>query len=126
MTQRRRDSWRNASQDCDLRVFKCVVTKPRGEADVFVQFAGAGQSTRAMCTTVRYTDDGRLVLTLADTAEQVVLLRRGRYELPLIAAHVGRHTEVTLAGPDGVRIILQLEQRKRPRRLGGDEAVAAC
>jgi hypothetical protein len=55
-----------------------------------------------------------------------VLVRRGRYELPLIEARVGRMTEVTLAGPDGGVIMLQLEERKRPRRPEGDEAVAAC
>jgi hypothetical protein len=96
------------------------------QADVFVQLAAEGRSTRAMCTTVSFTDDEQLVLTLQDTAEQVVLVKRGRYELPLIEARVGRLTEVTLAGPDGGLIMLQLEERKRPRRPEGDEAAAAC
>jgi predicted nucleic acid-binding Zn-ribbon protein len=91
-----------------------------------VQLAAEGRSTRAMCTTLAYTDDEQLVLTLEDTAEQVVLVRRGRYELPLIEARVGRHTEVTLAAPDGGRIMLQLEERKRPRHPEGDGAAAAC
>jgi hypothetical protein len=103
------------------------VAQIRDEADVFVQFAAPGRWTRAMCTTLRCTDDGRVVLTLADTAEQVVLVSRGRYALPLIEAKVGnRMTEVTLAGPDGGRIMLQLDQRKRPRHPKGDEAAAAC
>ena len=101
-------------------------TRIASHADVFVQLAAEGRSTRAMCTTLRYTDDDQLVLTLQDTAEQVVLVRRGRYELPLIEARVGRLTEVTLAGPDGGLIMLQLEERKRPRHPEGDEAVAAC
>ena len=101
-------------------------TRIPSQADVFVQLAAEGRSTRAMCTTLRYTDDDQLVLTLQDTAEQVVLVRRGRYELPLIEARVGRLTEVTLAGPDGGLIMLQLEERKRPRHPEGDEAVAAC
>jgi hypothetical protein len=103
-----------------------VPPKVHKQADVFVQLAAAGRSTRAMCTTLRFTDDEQLVLTLEDTSEQVVLVRRGRYELPLIAARVGRMTEVTLAGPDGGVIMLQLEERKRPRHPEGDEAVAAC
>lgn len=91
-----------------------------------MQLASEGRSTRAMCTTLRFTDDEQLVLTLEDTAEQVVLVRRGRYELPLIEARVGLQTEVTLAAPGGGRIMLQLAQRKRPRHPEGDEAVAAC
>jgi hypothetical protein len=96
-----------------------------GVADVFVQLAAQGRVTRAMWTTLRSTDDGRLVLTLPDTGAQVVLVDRGRYELPLIEARVGRYTEVTLLGPDGTRIMLQLEERKRPRHPQGGEAVAA-
>lgn len=104
-----------------------VVTTPaHAEADVFVQLAVQGCPTRAMWTKLRYTDDHRLVLTLVDTAEEVVLVDRGRYELPLIEARVGRYTEVTLLRPDGGRIMLQLEERKRPRHPMGDEAVAAC
>ena len=100
--------------------------RDHNQADVFVQLAAAGRLTRAMCATLRYTDDEQLVLTLEDTHEQVVLVRRGRYELPLIEARVGRMTEVTLAGPDGGVIMLQLEERKRPRHPEGDGAVAAC
>jgi hypothetical protein len=103
-----------------------VATTIHGEAEVFVQVAAHGRCTRAMCSTVHYTDDGRLVLALEDSDEPVVLLNRGRYELPLIEARVGRHTEVTLLGPGGDRIMLQLQERKRPRRPEGDEAVAAC
>ena len=103
-----------------------VTATAHDEADVFVQLAAEGRTTRAMWTTLRYTDDGRLVLTLPDTAEQLVLVDRGRYELPLIEARVGRHTEVTLLGPDGDRIMLQLRERKRPRHPKGDEAAAAC
>jgi hypothetical protein len=97
------------------------------ESEVFVQLAGRGSSTIAMWATLRYTDDDeRLVLKLGDTAEQVVLARSGRYELPLIEARVGRHTEVTLAAPDGGWIMLQLPERERPRRPEGDGAIAAC
>ncbi|MEA2445458.1 MAG: hypothetical protein QOJ12_2750 [Thermoleophilales bacterium] len=103
-----------------------MTTTAQAEADVFVQLAAQGHPTRAMWTTLRYTDDRRLVLTLADTAEEVVLIDRGRYEMPLIEARVGRYTEVTLLRPDGSRIMLQLEERKRPRHPMGDEAVAAC
>jgi hypothetical protein len=103
------------------------VAEIRDEADVFVQFAAPGRWTRAMCTTLQCTDDGRVVLTLGDTAEQVVLVSRGRYALPLIEAKVGSSvTEVTLAVPDGGRIMLQLEERKRPRHPEGDEAATAC
>jgi hypothetical protein len=107
-------------------VFSFVTSSLHGEADVFVQLAGAGASTRAMCTKLRYTATGRLVLTLVDTAEQLVLVDRGRYELPLIEARVGRDTEVTLAAPDGSRIMLQLQERKRPRHPEGDGAVVTC
>jgi hypothetical protein len=103
-----------------------VTATTHAEADVFVQLAVEGRATRAMWTTLRYTEDGRLVLTLLDTAEELVLVDRGRYELPLLEARVGRYTEVTLLGPDGGRIMLQLEERQRPRHREGDEAVAAC
>jgi hypothetical protein len=106
--------------------FMGVTTTAHAEAKVFVQVAGQGRATRAMWTTVRSTGDGRLVLTLPDAAEQVVLVNHGRYELPLIEARVGRYTEVTLLRPDGGRIMLQLDERKRPRHPEGDEAVAAC
>jgi hypothetical protein len=96
------------------------------EAAVFVQLAAQGHVTRAMWTTLRSIYDGRLVLMLPDTGTQVVLVDGGRFELPLIEARVGRHTEVTLLGPDGTRIMLQLEERKRPRHPQGGEAVAAC
>jgi hypothetical protein len=115
-----------SSQETQRFVFPFVTPTLHGEADVFVQLAGFGPATRAMCTKLRYTAAGRVVLTLEDTAEQVVLIDRGRYELPLIEARVGRHTEVTLAGPGGGRIMLQLQQRKRPRHPEGDGAVAAC
>lgn len=114
------------SHDRGPCVFLFVETRGHKQADVFVQLAADGRQTRAMCTTVRYTDDEQLVLTLADTAEQVVLVRGGRYELPLIEARVGRFTEVTLAGPDGGRIMVQVEERKRPRHPVGDGAAAAC
>jgi hypothetical protein len=103
-----------------------VTTTAHAEAAVFVQLAAQGRATRAMWTTLRYTDDRRLVLTLVDTAEELVLVDGGRYELPLIESRVGRYTELTLLGPDGARIMLQLEERKRPRHPMGDEAVAAC
>ena len=107
-------------------MFLFVETRGHKQADVFVQLAAEGRLTRAMCTTVRYTDDEQLVLTLEDSSEQVVLVKGGRYELPLIEARVGRYTEVTLAGPDGGRIMLQVEERKRPRHPVGDGAAAAC
>jgi hypothetical protein len=107
-------------------VFICVETRVQSQAEVFVQLTAEGRSTRAMCTSLRYTDDEQIVLMLEDTSEQVVLVTRGRYVLPLIEARLGRHTEVTLAAPDGGRIMLQLEERKRPRHPEGDEAAAAC
>jgi hypothetical protein len=79
-----------------------------------------------MWTKLRCTRNGQVVLTLDDTDEQLVLVDGGRYELPLIEARVGRWLELTLAGPDGDRIMLQVQERKRPRRPEGDEAVAAC
>ena len=107
-------------------MFLFVDTRGHRQADVFVQLAAEGRLTRAMCTTLRYTDDEQLVLTLQDTAEQVVLVKGGRYELPLLEARVGRYTAVTLAGPDGGRIMLPVEERNRPRHPLGDEAAAAC
>ena len=99
------------------------------EAAVFVQMAGEGGQPRAMCTTVRFTLDGELVLSLDDTAEELVLLRGGRYELPLLEARVGRHCELTLVAPWGERIMLQFDRagtQTAPPPEEGDGAVAAC
>jgi hypothetical protein len=65
-----------------------------------------------MCTTVRLTDDGQLVLALDDGPDQplLVLVRRGRYELPVLEARAGRYWEVTLAAPGGERIMLQFDR----------------
>jgi hypothetical protein len=82
-----------------------------------------------MCTTVRYTPDDKLVLSLDDTAEELVLLRSGRYELPLLEARAGRHWELTLAAPWGERIMLQFDRagtQTAPPPEEGDGAVAAC
>jgi hypothetical protein len=127
MTKRIRSIWgRFRSQEPLAREFIGMTTTAQAEAKVFVQVAAPGRVTRAMWTTLRTTRDGRLVLTLLDTAEQLVLVCRGRYALPLIEARVGRFTDVTLLAPDGSRIMLQLDERKRPRHPEGDEAVAAC
>ena len=96
---------------------------------VFVQMGGDERSPRALCTTVRFTPDDKLVLSLDDTAEELVLLRGGRYELPLLEARAGRHWELTLAAPWGERIMLQFDRagtQTAPPPEEGDGAVAAC
>ena len=100
-----------------------------GQAAVFVQMVREGMSPRALCTTVRYTPDDRLVLSLDGTAEELVLLRAGRYELPLVEARAGRHWELTLEAPWGERIMLQFDRagtQTAPPPEEGDGAVAAC
>ena len=99
------------------------------EAAVFVQMADGGHSPRAMCTTVHLTDDDLLVLQLdeEDSDEQLVLVRRGRYELPLLEARAGRHWELTLAAPWGERIMLQFDRagtQTAPPPEEGDGAVS--
>ena len=102
------------------------------EAAVFVQMADGGHAPRAMCTTVHITDDDLLVLQLDEDHldEQLVLVRRGRYELPLLEARAGQHWELTLAAPWGERIMLQFDragtQTAPPPEETGDGAVAAC
>ena len=84
-----------------------------------------------MCTTVQVSDD-ELALRLdeTDTAELLVLVRDGRYELPLLEARAGKHWELTLAAPWGERIMLQFDragtQTAPPPEETGDGAVAAC
>lgn len=101
------------------------------EAAVFVQMADGGHSPRALCTTVHFRDD-ELVLRLDrddDFAEPIVLVRDGRYELPLLEARAGRHWELTLAAPGGERIMLQFDRagtQTAPPPEEGDGAVAAC
>ena len=103
---------------------------PDREAPVFVQMARDGTFPRALCTTVRYTPDDRLVLSLDDDrAEELVLLRGGRYTLPLLEARAGRQWELTLAAPWGERIMLQFDRagtQTAPPPEEGDGAVAAC
>jgi hypothetical protein len=102
------------------------------EAAVFVQMADGGRSPKALCTTVHFTDDDLLVLKLDEDQldEGLVLVRRGRYELPLLEARAGRHWELTLAAPWGERIMLQFDragtQTAPPPEETGDGAVAAC
>ena len=102
------------------------------EAAVFVQMADGGHSPKALCTTVHFTDDDLLVLKLDEDYldEGLVLVRRGRYELPLLEARAGQHWELTLAAPWGERIMLQFEragtQTAPPPEETGDGAVAAC
>ena len=100
------------------------------EAAVFVQMADGGHVPRALCTTVHLTDDDQLVLKLdeGNPDEQLVLVSRGRYELPLLEARAGRHWELTLAAPWGERIMLQFENagtQTAPPPEEGDGAVAA-
>jgi hypothetical protein len=100
------------------------------EAAVFVQMADGGRSPRAMCTTVHLAGD-ELVLRLADdvSADDLVLVKGGRYELPLLEARAGRHWELTLAAPWGERIMLQFDRagtQTAPPPEEGDGAVAAC
>ena len=102
------------------------------EAAVFVQMADGGRSPRAMCTTVHFTDDELLVLRLDEgesDGDHIVLVRRGRYELPLLEARAGEHWELTLAAPWGERIMLQFDgagTQTAPPPEEGDGAVAAC
>jgi hypothetical protein len=102
------------------------------EAAVFVQMADGGHSPKALCTTVHFTDDDLLVLKLDEDYldEGLVLVRRGRYELPLLEARAGQHWELTLAAPWGERIMLQFDragtQTAPPPEETGDGAVAAC
>jgi len=101
------------------------------EAAVFVQMADGAKAPRAMCTTVHLTDDDLLVLQLdeEDSDEQLVLVRHGRYEFPLLEARAGLHWELTLAAPWGERIMLQFERagtQTAPPPEEGDGAVAAC
>ena len=110
----------------------CVVTVVGtgiNAAAVFVQMADGGHSPRAMCTTVHYADD-ELVLRLDqdDFDEHIVLVRGGRYELPLLEARAGRHWELTLAAPWGERIMLQFDRagtQTAPPPEEGDGAVKA-
>ncbi len=71
-----------------------------------------------------------VVLAIDDSApEGLVLVRGGRYELPLLEARAGRHWEVTLAAPGGERIRLQFDgagTHTAPPPEEGDGAVAAC
>ena len=104
---------------------------PARDVPVFVQMVRESTPPRALCTTVRYTADGRLVLSLDGDAgwEELVLVRDGRYDLPLVEARAGRHWEVTLAAPSGERIMLQFDRvgtSTAPPPEEGDEAVAAC
>jgi len=96
-------------------------------APVFVQMLREDALPRALCTTVRYTPDDKLVLSLDDdTAEDLVLLRGGRYQLPLLEARAGRHWELTLAAPWGERIMLQFDRagtQTAPPPEEGDGAV---
>jgi hypothetical protein len=110
----------------------CVLTRvgtnDRREVAVFVQMADGGPSPRAMCTTVRLTDGGQLVLSLDDGYEQLVLVRRGRYEMPVLEARAGRYWELTLAAPGGERIMLQFDRagtQMAPPPEEGDGAIAA-
>jgi hypothetical protein len=101
------------------------------EAAVFVQMADGGRSPKALCTTVHFTDDELLVLKLDEDQldEGLVLVRRGRYELPLLEARAGQHWELTLAAPWGERIMLQFDRagtQTAPPPEEGDGAVAAC
>jgi len=118
------------SQTCGRYVVPHVGTGIQ-EAAVFVQMADGGRSPRAMCTTVHFTDDDLLVLKLDDddSDDQLVLVRRGRYQLPLLEARAGRHWELTLAAPWGERIMLQFDRagtQTAPPPEEGDGAVAAC
>jgi hypothetical protein len=97
-------------------------------AAVFVQMADGGHSPRAMCTTVHFTND-ELVLQLDqdEPDEQIVLVRGGRYELPLLEARAGTHWELTLAAPGGERIMLQFDgagTQTAPPPEEGDGAVS--
>lgn len=99
------------------------------EAAVFVQMTDGRSAPRAMCTTVRLTSDDQLVLELDGDSDQLVLLRGGRYLLPLLEARVGRHWELTLSAPWGERIMLQFDRagtQTAPPPEEGDGAVAAC
>jgi hypothetical protein len=101
------------------------------EAAVFVQLGDGRCAPRAMCTTVHVTEDDLLVLQLDedDSDDQLVLVRRGRYELPLLEARAGQHWELTLAAPWGERIMLQFDRagtQTAPPPEEGDGAVAAC
>lgn len=105
------------------------VVAPSNRAAVFVQMAREGASPRALCTTVHYTPDDKLILSLDDSAEDLVLLHGGRYQLPLLEARAGRHWELTLAAPWGERIMLQFDRagtQTAPPPEEGDGAVAAC
>lgn len=101
------------------------------EAAVFVQVSDGRRSPRALCSSVHFRGD-ELVLRLDeedDMSEQIVLVRGGRYELPLLEARAGRHWELTLAAPRGERIMLQFDRagtQTAPPPEEGDEAVAAC
>ena len=100
------------------------------EAAVFVQLAGSGHAPRAMCTTVQFTGD-ELILKLdeAGPADHIVLVKGGRYELPLLESRAGRHWELTLAAPWGERIMVQFARagtQTAPPPGGGDGAVATC
>ena len=100
------------------------------EAAVFVQMADGGPSPRALCTTVHFRGD-ELVLSLEpdDDRDPIVLVRDGRYELPLLEARAGRHWELTLAAPWGERLMLQFDRagtQTAPPPEEGDGAVATC
>src|SRR3954471_20370836 len=89
------------SQTCGRYVVPHVGTGIQ-EAAVFVQMADGGRSPRAMCTTGHFTNDELVVrLDRDDDAKQIVLVKGGRYELPLLEARAGRHWELTLAAPGG-------------------------
>lgn len=111
----------------------CVVTgvgPDLNEAAVFVQMAGSDHSPRAMCTTVQFAGD-ELILKLdgAEPAHHIVLVKGGRYELPLLEARAGRHWELTLAAPWGERIMVQFARagtQTAPPPGGGDGAVTTC
>jgi hypothetical protein len=108
---------------------KTTVGTPIQEAAVFVQVADGVSAPRAMCTTVHVAGgDIFLRLDQDEHAEPIVLVRGGRYELPLLEARAGRHWELTLAAPWGERIMLQFERagtQTAPPPEGGDGAVAA-
>jgi len=96
----------------------------------FVQVSDDSWPPPALWTTVHCTDE-RVVLRLEHDGciEDVVLVRDGRFELPVLEARIGRHWEFTLAGPSGGRLMLQLELSRTqtaPPPEEGDEAVAAA
>ena len=98
------------------------------EAAVFVQMADGAGAPRAMCTSV-HVAGGDVILRVdpEEHPEPIVLVRGGRYELPLLQARAGTHWELTLAAPWGERIMLQFARGRTqtaPPPEEGDGAVA--